>query len=203
MKVAVILIVMAAGTMAAAAPDAPAGVAERVLRADENTDGRISFDELKAAAPGVSRGQFDRWDQDGDGMLTAADAVRAGRTGARNRVVATLRRADADHNRQVSYEELSAVAPGVTRARFDRWDRNGDGVLSRADRAEDSDGSRADARRKLVQQVRKADADGDGAVSFDELTAAKPGFPRAAFDRLDRNGDGVLSSADRRAGTRR
>ena len=36
----------------------------------------------------------------------------------------------------------------------------------------------------------------DGSVTFDELTTAKAGFPREAFDRADRNKDGVISTDD-------
>lgn len=37
--------------------------------------------------------------------------------------------ADANHDAQLSFEELTAVLPEVTRAQFEALDRNADGVL--------------------------------------------------------------------------
>jgi Ca2+-binding EF-hand superfamily protein len=48
---------------------------------------------------------------------------------------------------------------------------------------------RADAETRLDQLLDRADADHDGALSRQELTA----FRAAEFDRLDRNRDGVVT----------
>ena len=48
----------------------------------------------------------------------------------------------------------------------------------------------------VIEEIRKADADGNGEVTFDEATAMRPGIPREVFDRFDKNNDGVVSRAD-------
>ena len=70
---------------------------------------------------------------------------------------------------------------------FDRLDLNRNGVLTR------SEIERAIPNRAaLEQQVGAYDRNGDGVITRDEF----PG-DAATFARLDRNRDGVLSSADR------
>lgn len=100
------------------------------------------------------------------------------------------------------------------RAQFDqqfaRFDSNGDGLISRAEFPADPtlfnrldlnrDGAitRAEVaqalpdRAALERQAQAYDRNGDGIITRDEF----PG-DAAAFDRLDRNRDGVLSEADR------
>jgi Ca2+-binding EF-hand superfamily protein len=114
----------------------------------------------------------------------------------------TFRRADADHDGKVSFEELRAQRPNLSQVMFDRIDQDGDGFLSPADRVAQR-GARAgkgakngEARARMLAKMLECDADGNGSVSYDELVAAKPGFPRTDFDRLDRNSDGVISQDD-------
>jgi len=94
---------------------------------------------------------------------------------------------------------------------FAMYDRNGDGVIARAEFPGDAalfdrldlnrDGAvtRAEVERALPnraaleRQIRAYDRNGDGVITRDEF----PG-DAAAFDRLDRNHDGVLTEADRR-----
>jgi hypothetical protein len=124
-----------------------------------------------------------------------------------------LRAADADNDGQWSYDELRTVAPNLTTTSLRaRADKNGDGLLNRQelqalrrqDRAAKKTRASATCKRNATAQVRhdaitkllQIDADDDGAVSFEEVLAAKPGYPREAFDRNDRNNDGVLSRQD-------
>ncbi len=62
-------------------------------------------------------------------------------------------------------------------------------VLAGADAA-----AAEDPGERAAQALERADADGDGAVSRDELTA----WREEIFARLDRNGDGALDDGDRR-----
>src|SRR5262249_49079490 len=113
-----------------------------------------------------------------------------------------LSRADTNHDGKVSFEELKAVHPRITRERFDKMDRNHDGFLSEADR---SGGGKngvkkiandPDARGALFQSLMATDANHDGKVSFEEVSAAKPGYSKADFDRMDRNKDGFITAED-------
>ncbi len=50
--------------------------------------------------------------------------------------------------------------------------------------------------KALREKVMKADADGDGKVTYEEALAANPHMLQSAFHYLDRNGDGVVSAED-------
>lgn len=119
---------------------------------------------------------------------------------APDKAAQAMKKADANGDGKLTFEELSAIRPKLTKERFALMDRNGDGVLDKSDRE-------AAAPQKLSKEVEraprailagllKADANGDKVVTYEEVTAAKPEFPRERFDRLDRNKDGVISEAD-------
>jgi hypothetical protein len=101
--------------------------------------------------------------------------------------------ADADGNAHVSEAEFETV---VTRevqkqasARFQRLDRNGDGRVVRAE-----------VPSMLVARFLRFDQNADGAFTAAELTSVVQSLAlqrsRAAFARLDQDGDGMLSFAD-------
>ncbi|MBN2308673.1 MAG: EF-hand domain-containing protein, partial [Candidatus Hydrogenedentes bacterium] len=111
-----------------------------------------------------------------------------------------LRQMDNNGDGQVTFEEVLAVHPGATRDRFDRMDRNGDGVLSKADRPDGTPGQGPGSMTDKMALLKKADADQNGTVTFEELSAVMPQMTRERFARIDRNGDGVLTKEDRPAG---
>lgn len=147
----------------------------------------------------------------------------------RARVIEKLREADVDGDAKVTFEELSAVCPWMDKERFAKWDRDGDGVISKADRPQGPPtgegavpwagrrqkgpegvplraGRRqtppqdAQAGRGMTarQRLLDADTDGDGKVTFEELSAKYPKMDKERFKQLDRNDDGVLSPEDRK-----
>jgi len=109
-----------------------------------------------------------------------------------------MERADTNKDGKLSYEEISAVRPEATRERFEQMDRNNDGFLSRADRVDGRGGARGvgDGRQEMARQILSTDANDDGNVSYEELEASKPGFPKEAFSRIDRNADGFISEEE-------
>jgi len=124
-----------------------------------------------------------------------------------------MERADTDGDGNISFEELQALRPGLTREHFDRMDTNKDGVLNRDDRplvrpgdrgrgmgvprpdGEAGDGPPAPLGRGAF--LERADTNGDGNISFEELQAIRPELTREQFDRMDSNKDGVLNREDR------
>jgi Ca2+-binding EF-hand superfamily protein len=117
-----------------------------------------------------------------------------------------IRKADTDGDGGVSREEFAALErvarlPEDKRAElFARLDKNGDGAIR-------PDELRMPTRRgggPPLGSMKKLDRNGDGRVSFDEFLESPfvkrmpEARRRAFFDRLDRDGDGALTAADRR-----
>ncbi len=176
-------------------PPFPNDGIERLIRllheADADGDHRVTYEELLAVFPEFPEERFARLDRNGDGVLSIADLPKPPIDPLR-RLLHLLHEADADENGEVTFEELQAVFPGLTEELFHRLDRNGDGVISRADLPAPPE----DPRDRLLRLLREADTNGDHALTFEELAAVVDGLTQERFDSLDRNGDGVLSRAD-------
>ncbi len=130
-------------------------------------------------------------------MMTGALAVSVALGGAVQGLAAT----GDGHGKRASFETLDADGDGqLTRAemqahmkaRFDAADSDGDGILTR-DEIEAR--GRQKAAERAGRMIGKLDADGDGAVSFEEMQAAKPRGARM-FERADADGDGAISRAE-------
>ena len=105
------------------------------------------------------QGFFDRFDADGDGLVTAEE-IEAARD-------ARFAEIDADGDGSVSQEEFVAHAGARASDRavrmFERLDADGDGMLSRD--AIEAQGRRGPGER----MISRLDSDGDGAVSAEEF----------------------------------
>lgn len=173
-------------------------------QADVNGNREVTFKEISAVVPTLSRQHFARFDRNDDGVISEAD--RQARTREKRDRRALLAKADKDNNKKITFEELKAEVPQLTGQRFARFDRNKDGILSVADRsagAREGAADRRPPRAAIARKALQADANGDKRVTYEEVTAVKPGFPRARFDQFDVNGDGVLSRDDRQKGNKR
>jgi Ca2+-binding EF-hand superfamily protein len=156
--------------------------------------------------------------QPGGGFGPPPDRAGPGARGGGPAVVQVgrevLRAADTDADRKVTLEDLRAVVPGFDAEVFAGLDHDGDGVLAADDRPQRPAYGRLDGERPGRQGVRgprgdglrekfaEADTDGDREVTFEELQAVMPRLEAEHFERMDRNGDGVLSSDDRPEGAR-
>ncbi|MDX9974912.1 MAG: EF-hand domain-containing protein, partial [FCB group bacterium] len=179
--------------------DLPAGPVthEQLLallrQADVNEDQEVTFEELQALVPQVTQEQFDELDRNGDGVISKADLPQAPPENLYMRLLRLFKEADANQDEQITLAELQAVIPTFTQHAFDYIDANGDGVISRDDLP---DGPPPTELEMLKHLLRMADADDNGEVTFAELQALVPELVQEQFDRLDRNGDGVISAAD-------
>ena len=160
-------------------------------RYDQNQDGQVTADEVAAD-------RFSRMDRNGDGVVTEADFEdfegrfgRKGRRGPGHRGMAKIAvAADADRDGKVTQAEWSTFVGGI--------DADGDGLLTeeeltahreahrKAKGIESSEGLGKEQRRHKRVFM---DTDEDGQLETEDLIAV--------FSKLDRNGDGELSEADR------
>ncbi len=167
-----------------------------IQNSDADKDGKATFEEVSAAFPAITREKFDRLDRDKSGALTAEDLPTPGMQGAQ-----MLQGADADKDGKVTLEEVKAAFPQMSEEQFKHFDTNGDGAVTKEDKPPvrpEKPQMDVQARMKAVEERwAKSDANGDGKVSKEEFMAT-PGTNAAAFQRHDRNGDGVLSRDDLR-----
>ena len=123
---------------------------------------------------------FERLDANEDGLLTA-DEVPEG-------LWEQLAEADTDGDGAVSADEVAAFAAEHRqrpRGPFAAFDENDDGLLTEDEVPE-----------RIWEHLSPADADGDGAVSPDELAALVSEHhehPRGPFAAFDANNDGLLT----------
>ena len=87
---------------------------------------------------------------------------------------------DTDQNAPIAAKEFPQAAP--TPAKTKKMTAKGVGV--------------ANVTPLYDRMIEKNDANKDGQLTYEEMTAVRPGYPRDAFDQLDSNKDGVISSAD-------
>ncbi|MGE9269343.1 MAG: EF-hand domain-containing protein [Verrucomicrobiales bacterium] len=118
-----------------------------------------------------------------------------------------LTRADTDQDGAVSREEFFALEriAGLSADQqneiFSRLDKDGDGLIRQNDLEAPG---RPQDRKGGLPSLRELDVDQDGVISFEEFEKSPfvQRLPeerrRAFFEKLDQNGDGVLSPEDRR-----
>jgi len=109
-----------------------------------------------------------------------------------------MERADGNNDGEVSWREVHKFAPRYSRKQFNNLDRNGDGLLTKADVRKRPDGANASfpEGERLKAILRRADANDDDRVTKQELEATAPQLATRGFTRLDANKDGAITEAD-------
>lgn len=159
--------------------------------ADANNDGEVTYEEVLGVDPDFPEKRFDVLDQNDDGVISQDDLPFG--HGPFDKFIKLLREADEDENGEVTFDELLAVMPDLTEDQFDRLDRNDDDVITKEDFPHPPP---ENIWARLLRLLREADDDGNGEVTFAEITAIQPDFPEELFDRLDKNDDDVISKDD-------
>ncbi|MCW5773695.1 MAG: EF-hand domain-containing protein [Rhodospirillaceae bacterium] len=174
----------------------------RFKAADKDGDGFLTKEEF-AAYGDQRRGEFvdrifARLDKNGDGKLAADEIAHRGgkrgdRAGRRGRHGLNFDRADAAKKGFLTQEDLvkfrSERMEARLKKRFEALDTNRDGKLT-ADEL-------GDRRGRFAM---RADADKNGAVTFEEFAARSRQFlvrrVEVEFKAFDANGDGKLTKAE-------
>lgn len=168
--------------------------------ADQNGDRQLSFEEASTAMPHITAERFERMDQNGDGQLTPNEMHRGrsrGEDGKSGQRGGGFERIDANGDGQVSYEEMTAVRPNMPQERFDGLDKDGDGFLSHEEMRSGHQRRGSEGRRRdPAQRFEKADANSDGELTFDEFSLHAEKMRRQLFDRMDADGNGVVSKEE-------
>ncbi len=167
---------------------------------DANGDGVVSLEEFQAARAREAAERFAALDTDGDGVLSQEELRARSERGRRGPGPAAMReRLDTDRDGSISLAELQAVRPDVTADQFARFDGDGDGQLS----PQELDAARGALVARIRERAENIDTDGDGAWSFAELQAVRPNLDVGQFNRMDRNGDGLIGEDERPPAGRR
>jgi Ca2+-binding EF-hand superfamily protein len=199
-----------------------------MMAADANKDGKVSLDEMKTVAPNMTPEKFKALDRNGDGFVTKEDrskgpkdgkgGIKAGRGPANGQgkpganFAERMKKADANSDGKVTFEEMKTGSPRLTQERFNMMDKNKDGFISPEDRpakannaapaagaqTNDPAAKKALARAKGREALVKADANKDGKVSMDELQQTNPKVTPEKFKKMDKNGDGFITKEDRK-----
>ncbi|MCC6144617.1 MAG: EF-hand domain-containing protein [Candidatus Hydrogenedentes bacterium] len=111
-----------------------------------------------------------------------------------------FQRADTNKDGKLSQDEVKEKAPRITESQFKTMDKNGDGFLVPQEMRRGQGPMGGGAGGNMADRLRKADTDGDKAVSKEEFGKAFPKARDDAFGRMDTNKDGKLTPEDRTAG---
>lgn len=173
---------------------------------DADNDGAITRAEVQAHGAAM----FARLDSNGDSVIDAADR--------QNHAAARFARIDTDNDGELSQAELTAAREarwkhrgerrariaerhqGKAAERFAAADTDGNGALSRdeiqaAREARQGRGTHERRRHRAMAMLRRADSNGDKAISQAEFTTALA----ARFAKADTDADGVVTQEERQA----
>lgn len=170
-----------------------------VLAADADGSNCLSLTEAQTIIPLLNEAVFALIDSDNDGELCIDDAQAASWDDVPALLEAALALVDTDADARISFAEAQVLLPGLTEGMFSYADANGDGYIDADDFSgmiTIDDPTTGGFGGTLDELLALADTDGDGAVSFAEVTAIFPGFPQVLFTLFDTDSDGVLTSAD-------
>ncbi|MCH7958578.1 MAG: EF-hand domain-containing protein [Candidatus Hydrogenedentes bacterium] len=167
---------------------------------DTDGDGMLSLAELRGIVPHATDTLFERLDTDSDGRLSTKDWNWNTFRLRSNNMYRRLFRADVDNNQKLTFEETISFNKQMTPSGFIGLDADSDGTITRGEYSDRLRRPQGDAMRRVINNLLRADVDGDGKASWEEIRTKAPEYPRPVFDWLDRNADNAISESDYRSG---
>jgi len=160
--------------------------------ADLNVDGLLSFDEARGVASDLTSTHFETLDSDDDGFLSRSE-LGAGDDlfGSARTLAEGFEEGDANDDNVLDFDEALALDPSYTALRFSRLDRNGDGVLDISELS--ADAGLAGLAEILLAAFAEADTDESGGLVLAEVHTVDATVVDLEFTALDADGDGALT----------
>jgi Ca2+-binding EF-hand superfamily protein len=189
---------------------------------DLNTDGLLTFDELRTGLKGLATDDqignlITRVDANGDGMVSKSEAVRASieSLGSLSKsyyqqLLASFAGFDSNLNGLLTFDELKTGLGALAtddqiRALIARVDANGDGLVAKQELTVAALQGLSTTSTSYYQQLLASfagfDSNLNGLLTFDELRTGLNGLAtddqiRALIARVDANGDGFLAQQE-------
>lgn len=187
--------------LATTAIAATAASAMSVEAFDQNGDRFVTYTELAAVNPTISRNDFRDLDVNRDRRLSSVELNAPGAEvvlDRATRAAGTVRSvADISGGSFVSESQLAAAYPGLKSHEFDIIDTNNDGRVSSveiyASAAQDILNQHEAGRGGILVSLDTVDTDGSGFASLAELQAVYPGTSANDLRVFDVNRDGRIS----------
>ncbi|KPV39682.1 hypothetical protein AN478_11250 [Thiohalorhabdus denitrificans] len=157
-------------------------------RYDRDGDGVISLDEAKAADYEVLSERFEAYDEDGDGALTPGEFARFEETG-----LLGFDDYDVDGDDNISAAEAEEYGPEELYGNFEEYDLDENQTLDRDEFAQFRD----DYAEQVAEgdRIERYDTNGDGVVSMEEAQEG-PALLSERFEEYDVDGDGNLDEGE-------
>lgn len=182
--------------------------------ADANKDGSISSEEFMQHSQQMAEKRFQKLDANKDGAISTEEMPKPKKMRDRvramdgKRCADMLMRSDADKDGKLTFEEASAGCPQMTQEQFAQLDADKDGALTKAEAAKCPTvcskacptGAADKCRPRFADKLVSADTNKDGKTTLEEAKVACPNLTEEKFQKLDKDGDGALTSEEVKQG---
>lgn len=184
---------------------AAAATAMEGIDLDINGDRFATLGEVRQILGGFTTSDFRSLDSNRDNRLSVNELTAPGVTGIIDKyrssmsIVHGLSEIDRNGDRFATFEELSAVYPGLLDSEFRRIDANRDRRVSAGELyapLAQTLVTRYEMGGRMIITAMQADTNDDFFISFEELVQSYPGLTHVDFQMIDANGDNRIAAIE-------